>query len=220
MTERACFQNSYLKRYLLLAGVCLPLSMWFAYDGFIGYPKQLEYATAYDPLRELEPKDRQIQWQAITTEKGWPNRIPEKKAPEIADSIVGQYVWGSLSFLAGFIALMYYLRSRGTWVEPTETGLTTSWGQSFEYDDVVKLDKKKWESKGIAKASYRENSLNRVFVFDDFKFDREPLGQILRGLEKKLSRSQIVGGPPESRRDEAPHKAAVESNIDSDSNTT
>ncbi len=202
MSERANFQSSYLKRYLLLAGVCLPLSLWFAYDGFIGYPKKLEYAHAYDPLRELDSKDRNSQWQAITSEKGWPNRIPEKKAEEVADSIVGQYIWGSLSFLAGFVALLYYLRSRGTWVEPTPTGLTTSWGQTLDFKDVSRLDKKKWETKGIAKVTYRDNSLSRVFVFDDFKFEREPLGKILRSLEKSLDRDQIFGGPPESQKDE------------------
>ena len=59
------------------------------------------------------------------------------------------------------------------------------------------LDKKKWENKGIAKASYRDKGLTRVFVFDDFKFDREPLGLILRKLEAKLDLRQIVGGPVE-----------------------
>ncbi len=201
MSERANFQSSYLKRYLLLAGVCIPLSLWFAYDGFIGYPKQLEYAKAYDPLRDLDSKERSVQWQVLTSEKKWPNRIPEKKAEEVEDAIVGQYIWGSLSFLAGFIALLYYLRSRGSWVEPTATGLTTSWGQTFDFTNVVKLDKKKWETKGIAKATYRDNNLNRVFVFDDFKFDREPLGDMLRSLEKKLDREQIVGGPPESPKE-------------------
>jgi hypothetical protein len=202
MSDRASFQNSYLKRYLLLAGVCLPLSLWFAYDGFIGYPKQLEIAEAYDKLRDLESTERQSQWQAIASTNGWPSRIPEKTAAEIADSIFGQYVWGSLSFAAGLIALLYYLRSRGTWVEPTETGLTTSWGQKLDFKDVIRLDKKKWESKGIAKATYRDSNLNRVFVFDDFKFDREPLGKILRGLENTLDRALIVGGPTEAERDQ------------------
>lgn len=205
MSERANFQSSYLKRYLLIAGVCLPLSIWFAYDGFIGYPKQLEYARAYDPLRELDSKERSSMWQTIASEKGWPNRIPEKKAEEVADSIVGQYIWGSLSFLAGVVALLYYLRSRGTWIEPTPTGLTTSWGQTINFKDVSRLDKKKWETKGIARVAYFENSLSRKFVFDDFKFEREPLGEILRSLERTLDREQIVGGPPEPPKEEVPY---------------
>lgn len=199
MSLRANFQLNYLKRYLLLAGVLIPISLWFAYDGFIGYPKQQVYAEKYDALRELElePVELKSQWEAIAKENGWPKAAPKKKAQEIADSITGQYVWGSLSFTAGFIALIYFLRSRGTWVESTETGLRTSWGQIVQFRDVVLLDKKKWENKGIARASYRDNGLTRAFIFDDFKFDREPLGFILRKLEAKLDRGQIVGGPAE-----------------------
>ena len=33
---------------------------------------------------------------------------------------------------------------------------------------------------------------------DDFKFDREPLGKMLRDLESQLRPEQIVGGPAES----------------------
>ncbi|MDZ4848762.1 MAG: hypothetical protein SGI77_05675 [Pirellulaceae bacterium] len=202
MSQRANFQQSYLNRYLLLAGVLLPIALWFAYDGFIGYPKELERARKYDPLRELEPKDKKVQWQAIAKENGWSMKEPKKKGDEIADSITGQYVWGSLFLLAGGIALIYYVRSRGSWVELTATGLKTSWGQKMDFTDVTQLDKKKWETKGIAKATYRENTLNRIFVFDDFKFDREPLGKILRQLESKILRSQIVGGPPEPPKNE------------------
>lgn len=199
MSQRANFQSSYLKRYLLLAGVLLPISLWFAYDGFIAWPLQHEYALKYETLRDLEPKEAKAQWEVITQENGWPSRVPKKKAEDIADSIIGQYVWGSLSFLAGSVALVYFLRSKGSWVEPTSSGLTTSWGQAFDFMRVIKLDKKKWETKGIAKATYRDKNVNRTFVFDDFKFDREPLGAILRNLEGTLDREQIVGGPPEPR---------------------
>ncbi len=180
MSDRANFQKSYLTRYLVLAGFCLPLALWFFYDGLIGYPHQLTIAKEYDPLRELDPEERRTQWESIAKAKGWPTEAPEKKAVEIEDSIVGQYVWGFAKLVAGLVALGYYIRSRGSWVEPTATGLTTSWGQTFDFKDVVRVDKKKWDSKGIAKVTYRDNTLTRTFVFDDFKYDREPLGNILR----------------------------------------
>jgi hypothetical protein len=222
MSERANFQSSYLKRYLLLAGVCIPLSMWFLYDGFIGYPKKIEYIEAYAPLRELATKARAAEWQTIAKEKGWPLRIPEDVVNKKADEFdsTGQFVYASMSFLAGFIALLYYLRSRGTWVDPTPTGLTTSWGQAFDFKDVVKLDKKKWETKGIAKATYRDKNLTRVFVFDDFKYDREPLGEMLRSLEKKLSRDQIVGGPPEPPRELSFTKVKAEESTGDEKNAS
>jgi hypothetical protein len=204
MGERAYFQKSYLLRYLTMLGVFLPFSIWFFYDGLIGYPKKLEYAKAYDPLRELDAEERNERWQAITKEKGWPNNIPEKTAAEVADSITGQYVWGTLAFIVAMVALIYYLGARGSWVERTETGITTSWGQTMNFSDVITLNKKQWENKGKAKVTYRDNTLTRVFLFDDFKFDRPPIGRMLRSLEQTLEPGQIVGGPPEPPEEEEP----------------
>ncbi|MEO8271198.1 MAG: hypothetical protein ABI557_15860, partial [Aureliella sp.] len=114
--------------------------------------------------------------------------------------IVGQYFWGGINLLVGLPALILWLRARGSWVESTESGLTTSWGQSLRFSDVKLLDKKRWQRKGIAKATYApaEGGPSKKFVFDDFKYEREPLGQILRDLEKHLLPEQIVGGPPEA----------------------
>ncbi len=105
---------------------------------------------------------------------------------------------GVIIFLVGAIAATYYLRSKNAWVEETETGLITSWGQKLEYAKVSKLEKSKWETKGIAKAFYFEKGQRRIFTFDDFKFDRAPLGRMLYNLEQVIPFSKVVGGPLES----------------------
>jgi hypothetical protein len=197
MGLRANFQKNYGMRYLLLAGGCLFAAAWFAYDGLIGYPAKLAPARAYDALSELDGAEKQTQWKKIAAEKNWSTSAPDKTAKEIEDDIFGQYVWGTLALIAGLPALFFFLRTRGSWVERTETGLTTSWGQSLDYSKVTQLDKKKWAAKGIAKAWYQESGAPRRFVFDDFKYEREPLGQMLRELEAVLQPEQIVGGPPE-----------------------
>lgn len=199
MALRAEFQKNYLMRYAALAGVCLFMAAWFGYDGFIGYPQKLQYARAYDELRSLDAAERSEKWKEVVASHGWPKDIPTKKASEIEDDIVGQYFWAGINLLAGVPALFLLLRNRGAWVEETEEGLRTSWGQSLRYGDVTQLDKKKWERKGIARASYQvAGEGSRVFVFDDFKFEREPIGKMLRDLEQVLLPEQIVGGPPES----------------------
>jgi hypothetical protein len=199
MSNRAEFQKSYLTRYLILAAVCLFMAAWFAYDGFIGYPQQLQYAEAYDELRDMEAASRVERWKEVSSQRGWPSDIPKKTADEIRSDITGQYVWGGLNLLAGLPALLFFLRCRGSWVEATDDGLTTSWGQTMRYADVTQLDKRRWQRKGIAKATYTSSEQGtRVFVFDDFKFQREPLGKMLRDLEQVLAPEKIVGGPPES----------------------
>ncbi len=203
MTIRANFQKNFLMRYLIVSLVCLFLGAWFGYDGMIGYPRQLEVARAYEALQDLESEERRERWKAITSERGWSDRIPSKQAHEWEEGIPGQYFWACLNLLIGIPALVLYIRSRGSWVASTETGLTTSWGQSLNFADVTRLNKKKWANKGIAKATYMVDGSSKTFTFDDFKFEREPIGQMLRNLEEGLSPEQIVGGPPESASDSA-----------------
>ncbi len=217
MTTRANFQKNYLMRYGVLAAVCMFLALWFAYDGFIGYPSKIPAAEAYDELRELETEERLERWQQIASEQGWSSSTPDKTAEEIHDDITGQYFWAAINLLVGVPAVVLFLRCRGSWVEATEDGLTTSWGQTLRFADVRELNKKRWADKGIAKASYTADGQSGTFVFDDFKFEREPLGQMLRDLERVLDREQIVGGPTEIEMDE---KKEAEKAPSADAETT
>ncbi|MEQ1906302.1 MAG: hypothetical protein ABL888_19115 [Pirellulaceae bacterium] len=203
MALRANFQKSYLWRYLLVAVSCLAFSAWFAYDGFVGYPLKVEMAREYETLaKTLEADELKSAWRKKVAEKNWPQVTPADKADHIEQDIPQQYFWCLLTAFIGFPALYYYLTSRTQWVERTEHGLTTSWGQTVNFRDVKKIDKSKWAKKGIAKATYNENGKDRVFVFDDFKFEREKLGEMLFDLEHLLTDDQIVGGPRETKKPE------------------
>ena len=220
---RAEFQKNYLVRYGILAGFCILLALWFAYDGFIGYPSKLPAAEAYDEIRDLEAEERFQRWEQILADNpGFPEDAPEKSASEINDDIVGQYFWSAIFSIVGIPALVLFFRSRGSWVEPTEDGLTTSWGQKLKFADVTRLNKRRWKDKGIAKATYIDGDQTKTFVFDDFKFEREPIGKMLRDLEAVLERDNIVGGPTEVENDEekarqlAEEAAAEEQSDDSE----
>src|SRR5690606_2464730 len=141
-------------RYAALAAICLLMAAWFGYDGLVGYPAQIPAAEAYDELRDLDSAKRAEEWKRIATERGLDKRTPKKTAAEIRSDIIGQYFWGGVNLLVGLPALLLWLRSRGSWVEQTDDGLPTSWGQSLRCADVTLLDKKKWQRKGIAKATY------------------------------------------------------------------
>lgn len=210
MSERADFQGSYLRRYAIMAAICIGAGLWFAYDGFIGYPAKLPAAEAYDEIRDKDAEERIEEWREMAQENGWSKSTPKKTAEEVRDDIVGQYFWMSLCLIGGIPAVLYFLNCRGTWVEATEEGLKTSWGQNVNFANVSKLDKKRWAKKGIAKATYTEGEMQKTFVFDDFKYEREPLGDMLRRLEGILDREQIVGGPTEEETDAEKAKAKEE----------
>jgi hypothetical protein len=100
-------------------------------------------------------------------------------------------------------------RARGRWIESTPSGITSSWGQSLDFDQVESLDKRKWRSKGIAKVTYRDNGRKRRFILDDYKFDRQATGQILRELESTIDAKMITGGPPEAPPDDPSQEVAA-----------
>jgi hypothetical protein len=208
MTNRANFQTSYLRRFLLMAAVGLGWASWCAWDGFVAYPKKLEHRIQFDQLKgpngeELELEARKDRWKALAAEKGWPKNYPAKKPEEIRGDITLQYLMGAIGLVIGVPALLSYFLSRGSWVEGNSQGLKTSWGQSLNYTDVTRLNKLRWARKGIARAEYTADGRQQVFVFDDFKFERVPLGQMLRDLEAVLKRDQIVGGPTEAEAEAA-----------------
>jgi hypothetical protein len=200
---RANFQRSYLWRYLIMACVGFFMALWFAFDGLVSYPKKLEYAEAYEQLQKDVQGDaeRARKWQEFAESRSWPREVPNKSADQIRSDIQGQYLFGAISLLLGIPALYFYLKSRSQWVEETDDGLVTSWGQQVRFSDVTLLNKKKWDAKGIARVNYSSNGKKGTFVFDDFKFERKPLGQILRKLENVLQPEQIVGGISEAERD-------------------
>ena len=189
-----------------MACVGIFMALWFAFDGLVTYPTRLEYLVALEELKEKvkEPVELQKRWVELAESRNWPTERPDsddKNSTQLRGDIQGQYFFGALSLLLGLPALYFYLKSRAQWVEESEDGLLTSWGQKMRFADVTQLNKKKWDNKGIARALYNDSGKQRTFVFDDFKFERKPLGQILRKLEDVLSPEQIVGGISEAERD-------------------
>jgi hypothetical protein len=192
------------------------MSAWFFFDGLVTYPKNLMYAEAFEEIQSevTNEVERVKRWRSLAETQGWPQSVPDKSAATIRNDISGQYIFGVLSFLLGAPALYFYLRSRHQWVESSSDGLTTSWGQTVRFSDVTQLNKKKWDAKGIARAHYNEAGQQRTFVFDDFKFERQPLGQILRQLESVLQPEMIVGGISEAERDRRKKEAAAQTGDD------
>jgi hypothetical protein len=99
--------------------------------------------------------------------------------------------------LIGVWLISIPLRARGRWIESTGSGITSSWGQSFNYDQVENLEKRQWRKKGIARVTYLDDGRRRRFVIDDYKFDRYKTDEILYELEQNIDSERITGGPPD-----------------------
>lgn len=202
MKIRAESNNGFLQRFLLIAIVCMGFGLYCLYDGFIAYPRELERSTAYYAYHDLETEDGtgssqefEAQWEALALENGWSLDKPKKRPAIIRSDIIWQYGMATVAFLVGVPVLYNYFSTRNSWMESDGDQITTSWGQSMKFDQVLRIDKKRWEKKGIAKIAYTEGEQPRTLVIDDFKYDRAAMGEILEQIESSVDREKIVGAP-------------------------
>ncbi|QDS97387.1 hypothetical protein [Adhaeretor mobilis] len=211
-TIRAERDGKYYLRFLLMALGALGFGLWSLYDGMVTYPDQLKRDQMFVQLAKEEEEtgeSRKQEWEAFAAENGYdPAEKPDAEHLMNPGRIQGQFIMAGVCGLATLGLLAFVLRSRGRWIEGDGTSLNSSWGQSLKFADVFSIDKKKWKNKGIAKVHYKEDGRKKMFVIDDFKFKREPTGDILRQLEANIDKGLIVNGKPEGpkkpKAEEAP----------------
>lgn len=192
MPFRAKMSFRFQWRLALISVFCLGVSLWFLYDGTIAWPKQRERGLVYE---QLEEEGRLAEWDDIAHQRGWPLEDPGEPKAEV--EILMQKVLAAVAAPPGILYLFFFLTSLGRWIEATETGLQTSWGQQLTYDQITVLDKKKWKKKGIAVVRYKEDGRKKRLTLDDWKYEVEPTEMILREVEFRIEPEQIVNGLPE-----------------------
>jgi hypothetical protein len=196
MPLRADNDPKFSRRFLWMGLAAIGFSLWSLYDGSIKYPREQERALAWEKDFADRPTE---EWITFAEQQGWSTSLPKqsKSEEEYNFSIVSQYVMFVVAGLIGLYLISIPLRARGRWIESTEDGITSSWGQSFKFDDVVSLEKRQWRKKGIAKVTYLDDGRKRRFVLDDYKFDRYKTDEVLFELEQRIDPEKITGGPPE-----------------------
>jgi hypothetical protein len=196
MAIRAENDPKFSRRFLYMGIAAIGFSIYCLVDGSIRYPHKQERAVAFEKLYSEGKAD---QWEAFATERGWSTSIPEesKSEEDFKTSIVLQYSMFVVTGLIGMWLISIPLRARGRWIESTGSGIASSWGQSFNYDQVENVEKRQWRSKGIARVTYVDNGRRRRFVIDDYKYDRYKTDAILYELEQNIDPERITGGPPD-----------------------
>ena len=212
MPIRADNDPRYSRRFLIMGIVAIGFALWSLYDGTIVYPAKR--TTGFDDFKAdykddfADPRKKALsvdQFEVIApigTElrAKWGDYSHSRNIPSGPD-IFMQFVMVAVAGVAGIFLISIPIRARGRWIEGDESGITSSWGQSFQYDQLEQVNKRKWRDKGIAKVTYIDNGRRKLFVIDDFKFMREPTDKILYELEQRIEVERITDGPPEDPPD-------------------
>lgn len=199
---KATISSGYHWRVGLFAIICLVWSVLCFKDGLYTYPEQRRHAQAFQEARDQGILDSDL-WRDQAQENGWD---PDED-PGVAKSdfdFYAQFVMAAITTPLALIWGVGFILGTGRWIGLGPDGLITSWGQHVRFDVVTKLDKHRWQSKGIAVVHYKAGSQQLRLVLDDWKYRREPITIMVRTVEDHLSDDQIVGGTRETTKEQEP----------------
>lgn len=116
----------------------------------------------------ISPQMQEPRWDDYAAPHGWPS-TPKKYSTE---EIEQQFWWGAVVIAAGiFTGILILTNRKKTFTGYPEHMLMPD-GREVRYDQVFKIDKRKWDNKGLAYAYYKstENNASKKAVIDDLKF--------------------------------------------------
>ena len=160
--------REYRLRRGAFAILLIVMGLWFALDGFIRWPAEQR------AFEQATPEQR-----ALMTK------------PHNDASILLQRLLALSLTPLGLILLPYFLyMSRGQCRLSQDT-LYLPGHPPIPLQNVLELDKSKWDRKGIAYISYSVDgsSANRSAKFDDFAYEQQPLHDIVKRIEEHLQGS-------------------------------
>jgi hypothetical protein len=165
MKLEALPSREWKKRMYLLMLFAFGAGIWFFYDAYVGYPKQIERATAYDTL---EKEDRLKEWPKIASERGWVEKDPG--SPKTPEDLKQQRVWGFGACAVGVMVIGYFLWARRFRLTADDDTIYPPMGDPVRFDEIREFDMKKWNRKGIAVAIYERGGTRKRLALDDWKY--------------------------------------------------
>ena len=219
MNKRAETEKFFWLKFLIIGLGTLGFGAYAGWDAIVEGPHRLEKAEVWEQIdhdESLDQDKKMDQWRKVATENGWNPKHPKK---EIKIKSAKEFIWFNygLMGLCGLIAipcLLWCLKTKGTWIESTDNGLRNSAGQQLTLDQITKVDKAKWDKKGIAVVHYtNEQGAANTFVIDDLKYERATTDEIMAWIENNIDTKLVVNGRLETqiatdKAKEAAEKAA------------
>ncbi len=169
----------YRNTRILMVVILIGYGAWSLYDGYVKYPRDNE-AAARKKLEKLPHPDLDVpfnQWLGIFL-------------PPLGIAFLIWTLYNSRG---------EYRFANGTLHVPGHPAVPVS--------GILKIDKTRWDRKGIAYIGYQTPAANGTLKLDDFVYDRGPTDKILEQIERAiqpeaapLARSAAAGPPPRPPR--------------------
>lgn len=220
----------YFRRMGMLAGLFLVFGLVFLYDGIWGYPKSValaqkkerfekEFLASFDKAKLEGRLDQWIaeakaqgmptgvdgeppKWVSYAAQNGWEESPKLYSEREIAEQFTFAYGCFAGAAVVGFLLFM----NRGKVLRAEADHWITPEGRRVSFADVFRVDKRKWEHKGLAYAWYKEDGAEKKAVIDDLKFGGAD--QVLERLLGRFNGELIEKVTTPEPLEDAPEKAS------------
>jgi hypothetical protein len=190
----------YKGKHLLMGILVIGAGLWFAYDGWKGWPDENKRIDAV--IAEKEQASRagdQKKVDALATELGKHSKHTDmdiliQKLLAFGLPLVGvAYIAWTLHATRG----NYRLNGTSVWAPGTG---------EISLHDIHRVDKRRWDRKGIALVYYEAHHprRTRAFKLDDFAYERTPTDQILEQIEAYLAPAPTHHDAPSESEPSAP----------------
>ena len=167
-------------RYIM-AAMCVVGGLWFGYDGWKNWPEanqKLEEANANLAIARQANDSEKIRL--------YDEEQKQYKHHGPMDILLQKVLACSLPPLGLALLAWALYRSRGEY-RLAGTSLSVPGHPEIRLDDITKIDKQKWDRKGIVQLHYTtERGKPGVITLDDFIYDRPPTDEIFKRIEEYL----------------------------------
>ncbi len=167
------------RRMLFLFFMIFGIGGWFLSDGYYFWPKEAVRHTEYVAIKGTlieagKAKDEdedsievKMAWERHAREAGYTRKIPSERTP---DGISEQRTIGWVMIVGSSLFGLWVAWNHTRRVTAKGEIVTGASGEVVELNSIIKIDRKKWESKGIAYAIYEDEGKQRKLTLDDHKF--------------------------------------------------
>jgi hypothetical protein len=185
MPAEARVTRTWIQQKGLIPVFLIGFSLWFLWDGLIGYPRSNE---RWDKHEEL--KNKPGEWEKYCAAKGWTTEVPHERFG--TSKINAQYVCAGVACAIGVFSLIYWLRAKKAVIRSETDAVITPSGRRVNYANITRIDLRKWSSKGLATVSYSDDGTKGRFVLDDAKYEPAALDVIVADLREHAAGSAKV----------------------------
>jgi hypothetical protein len=176
MPAEARVMRSWIQQKGLIPVFLLGFSLWFLWDGLIGYPRSNERWDAHEAR-----KDKPGEWEKYAASRGWTSEPPHRRYA--TSDIAAQYICAGVAGAVGIFSLIYWLRAKKMSIRSDADAIFTPSGKRVPYGSITLVDRRKWKSKGLATISYSLDGSKGRFVLDDAKYEPTALDTILEDIQ-------------------------------------